>query len=168
MKTFDELLETLNENEEYLVEYTAQDAKNHVGKHVVLGNSTMTKRTGKLENYKKLPDGRHALTINGMELHVSSHHPLLVNEEMEQLDERKVIVRFRNGVRQRKTVCGAGMKNVGNRCVRMSGTEKMHRRMGMRKAVRTKKRQGAGLKRRMNLKRQRTMRRRKAAGLGNH
>lgn len=152
-------------NEEYLIEYTAQDAENHVGKNVVLGNSSMSKRSGKLEKYKKLPDGRHALTINGMELHVSSHHPLLVNEDEELLIERKLIRRIRKGKMVRKLICGRGLKNVGNnKCVRMSGSEKMHRRMGMRKAIRTKKSRRGKL-RRSNFLRQRSMLRRRSMGL---
>lgn len=79
-----------------------------------------------------------------------------------------MVVRFRNGKRQRVLQCPIGSKRVhkggSTTCARISSVEKRHRKMGSRKASRTKKSHKG--KQRMGLiKRQRSLRRRHAAGL---
>ncbi len=94
----------------------------------------------------------------------------------EELDEetlnegRKIVIRVNSkGKRTRKVICGKGMvsKRVNGsvRCIRMSGVQKLRKRLAQRKRLRTLKRKGAGAQRRLNIKRQRAMRRRKSMGL---
>lgn len=85
----------------------------------------------------------------------------LLSEEV--LNERKIVIRFRNGTRKRKLVCGKGMRAIGSRCVRQSGVERMHRRLGNLKRKRSLNKKGSGWKKRANFKRQRSLRKRKAS-----
>lgn len=98
----------------------------------------------------------------------------ILGEEVitEKIDKkrRRIVIRVNSkGKRTRKIICGKGMitKKVNGsvRCIRMTGAAKMRKRMGQRKRLRTLKRKGAGFQRRLNIKRQRAMRRRKAMGL---
>ena len=86
------------------------------------------------------------------------------------LGERKIVIRVNSkGKRRRKVICGKGMvsKQVGGgvRCIRMTGAQRQKKRFAQRKRLRTLKRKGAGFQRRLNIKRQRALRRRKAMGL---
>ena len=102
---------------------------------------------------------RH-LTHTGQSLHTEEN----LNEDIEFIDEaRKYIIRFRAGKRQRKLMCGKGYKNVGNRCVKQSSLEVAHRRRGHIRSSRKIKARGPGGRRRANIKRQRTLLRRRAA-----
>ena len=76
---------------------------------------------------------------------------------------KKIRIRFRGGKMQRNVrVSGVkGFRMAKGRLVRMSATEKMHRKRGARKA-KIKRRSE---KSRMRMKRMRTMRRRHAMGL---
>ncbi len=85
--------------------------------------------------------------------------------DLEQLNERKFVVRVRAGKRQRRLICDKGQKLHKGRCIQMSSMERQHHRMGSRKATRTKKSEGASLNRRANFKRQKSNRLAKMMGL---
>ena len=101
------------------------------------------------------------------------HYYMEFNEE--ELNEsapkgRRIVTRVNfKGQRKKVLKCGPGkmIKHVnGNRaCVVQSGTYKRKKKLAVRKMQRTKKRKGQGYLRKINVKRQRALRRRKSMGL---
>ena len=101
------------------------------------------------------------------------HYYMEFNEE--ELKEsapkgRRIVTRVNfKGQRKKVLKCGPGkmIKHVnGNRaCVVQSGTYKRKKKLAVRKANRTKKRKGAGYTRKINIKRQRALKRRHSMGL---
>lgn len=88
--------------------------------------------------------------------------------DVEELVERRFRIKVNaKGKRRRKLICRKGYKvgNGGRSCIRIKAAEKMKRRKGMRKALRTKKGKGAALLRRSLIKRRRAMRKRTSMGL---
>jgi hypothetical protein len=68
------------------------------------------------------------------------------------------------GKKRIKIVCPAGSKSTGTKCVRMSSSEKLNRKKGIRFAVRTKK--ASSGKQKMAVRAmKRAMKKRKARGL---
>jgi hypothetical protein len=85
----------------------------------------------------------------------------------EYLEEKFRIKVNAKGKRRRKLICRKGYKvgNGGRSCIRINAKEKVHRKRGMRKALRTKKGHGAGGLRRALIKRSRALRKRHSMGL---
>lgn len=81
---------------------------------------------------------------------------------------RKIRITSR-GQRIRRIKCPPGriLKTVNGRktCVVPTGTQKLKKRLAIRKAIRTKKAKGANYRRRISFKRSRGLRRRKAMGI---
>lgn len=71
------------------------------------------------------------------------------------------------GTKIRRIKCPPGYKlnPEGTSCVPITGSEKMQHRISMRKAIRTKRSEGAALKKRTTRKRLRAMKKRKQYGL---
>lgn len=71
------------------------------------------------------------------------------------------------GNKRRRKKCRRGYKlsSDGKTCVRISGKEKNKKKKSIRKAVRTRKAQGASSKKRTTRKRLRALRKRKSYGL---
>jgi hypothetical protein len=89
------------------------------------------------------------------------------NLEIEDdLDEVKRIIKINaKGRRRIKMKCKKGYKWTGSGCVVISGKERTKKKRAIRKAVKTKKRKGAGALRKSNILRKRAMKKRKAMGL---
>lgn len=89
-------------------------------------------------------------------------------DESAQIDERvrKIKVNYR-GKRRIKIKCKKGFFFDGDRCVKISGTDMIVKRKAIRKALRTKKRQGPGRLRKTIRLRKIAMRKRKAQGVTN-
>lgn len=83
------------------------------------------------------------------------------------LEEKFRIKVNAKGKRRRKLICKKGFKVSpnGRSCVRISASEKLKRKIGMRKALRTKKGKGAALNKRMQIKRRRALQKRNSMGL---
>ena len=81
------------------------------------------------------------------------------------LNERKTVISFRGGIRRRKLICGKGMRAVGQRCIRQTSMEKVHRRQGTLKRKRSLKKRGTSWKRMAKFRRQRSLRKRHNSGL---
>lgn len=86
---------------------------------------------------------------------------------IDYLEEKFRIKVNAKGKRRRKLICKKGYKvgNGGRSCVRINAAEKMHRRKGMRKALRTKRGKGASLLRKTLIKRKRALKKRHSMGL---
>lgn len=71
------------------------------------------------------------------------------------------------GKRRRRLKCGPGFKLSadGSRCEVMNAGERRTRKMGNRKAIRSKKRQGVGYQRKIERRTKKAMRFRKMMGL---
>lgn len=86
----------------------------------------------------------------------------------EGLDEagRKIVIKVNSkGQRKKKLVCGPGKKSKDGKCVVQKSKEKIARKKGLKKAVRSKKAGGAGALRKANKKRQKALKKRKSQGL---
>lgn len=91
-------------------------------------------------------------------------------DESNLLLERRIKIRVNSrGVKTKRIICGKGrvLKTIGGRkvCMVQTGTAKAKKRLAIRKAIRTKKAKGPGYFRRINIKRQRAIKRRKAQGI---
>lgn len=91
----------------------------------------------------------------------------------ETLEERKIHIRINSkGKRIRKIKCPKGRvaKVVNGRtvCVTPSGSERLHKKVAIKKSVRTKKAKGAGFKKKVNFRRQKAMKFRKNMGVKNN
>ena len=98
------------------------------------------------------------------------HYFFELSEDAEELEERKIVIRINSkGQRLRRITCGNGRvaRKVNGRlvCVTPTGRERLTKKLALKRAVRTKKAKGAGYKKRVNFKRQRAIRKRKAMGL---
>ena len=119
----------------------------------------------KLEEAKKMCAAK--MTEQGLDLPASKLRSMdVVEEEEEQLDEARVKIikaRVRGGkIQRRKKVSNVpGMTLRGGKLQRMSPAERRRRRMGAKRATRKK----AGKMSRILMKRQRSLRKRKALGL---
>lgn len=83
----------------------------------------------------------------------------------DQLEEARRVVRVDSkGRKTRKIKCRSGYKREGNRCVRISGSERAKKRRSIKKAVRTR-RSSPGSQKRASRKRLKAMRKRKSYGL---
>jgi hypothetical protein len=170
MKYFDELLEYLDEEDDeqlddHHVHLYNEIRKNSKEGHGLLRKLMDTDEIKRANRLHKLGYISKATTDDKQKSIQYVHHGWEKELNEEFLIERKLIRRIRKGKMSRKLVCGKGMKNVGNtKCVRMSGQERLHRRMAVRKTVRTK-RARRGKLRRSNFQRQRSMLRRKSMGL---
>jgi len=79
---------------------------------------------------------------------------------------RKIVVKVDSkGKRRKKLVCGPGKKSKDGKCVVQKSSEKIARKKGLKKAVRSKKAGGAGAKRKANIKRNKALKKRKSQGL---
>jgi hypothetical protein len=86
--------------------------------------------------------------------------------EYHSCDEAKIITKVNSKGKKRKRMkCKPGFKLSDGKCIPQSAGEKRNKKVGLRKAVRTKKAGGAALKRRTNLKRKKALRKRKNFGL---
>ena len=95
------------------------------------------------------------------ECHVEGFDPL------ELFEARYRIKVNAKGKRRRKLICRKGYKvgNGGRTCVRITAAEKVRRKRGMRKALRTKKGKGSSLLKRSLARRKRAMKRRSSMGI---
>ena len=85
-----------------------------------------------------------------------------------QIEEARRITKVNSkGEKTKRLKCRKGFKlsSDGTSCVPVTGSEKQAKRKSIRKAVRTKKMQGAGAKRRATKKRLKAMKKRKSYGL---
>ena len=79
---------------------------------------------------------------------------------------RKVVVKVSaKGKRRRKVVCGPGKKFDGTKCVIQKASEKLAKKKGMRKKVRTQKAAGAGKRKKATKLRLKALKKRKGMGL---
>lgn len=88
----------------------------------------------------------------------------------ELLTERRIKIRINSrGVKTKRIICGPGriLQTIGNRkvCVVQTGSAKAKKRIAIRRAIRTKKAKGPGYMRRINIKRQRAIKRRTSMGI---
>lgn len=95
---------------------------------------------------------------------------LEVNEEAETLLERRIKIKVNSkGVKTKRIVCGKGrvLKTIGGRkvCLVQTGAAKARKKIAVRKAIRTKRAKGPGYARKINIKRQRGIKRRKNMGI---
>lgn len=91
-------------------------------------------------------------------------------DESNLLLERRIKIRISSkGVKTKRIICGPGrvLKTIEGRkvCVVQTGSQKAKKKLAIRKAIRTKRAKGPGYFRRINIKRQRAIKRRKAAGI---
>jgi len=91
-----------------------------------------------------------------------------LNEET--LEERKIIIKVTSkGERIKKIKCPPGrvLKTVNDKkvCVTPTGSEKLSKKLSIKKTVRTKNAKGSGFKKRTNFKRQKALKRRRSMGL---
>lgn len=85
-----------------------------------------------------------------------------------QIEEARRVIRVNSkGKKTRRLKCRKGFKlnDKGTSCIPQSGSEKSTKRQSIKKAIRTKRSQGSGAKRRANIKRQKALRKRKAMGV---
>lgn len=84
----------------------------------------------------------------------------------EMLDERRIVIKVNSkGQKRRKVKCGKGMKYQNGKCVPIVGREKLNKKKGIRKAVKTKRRAGAAAKKRAQRLRNKALKKRRAMGL---
>ena len=91
--------------------------------------------------------------------------------DSKMLTEQRVIDKVNSkGKRRRRLKCGKGFKLSadGSRCEVMKAGEKIARKIGHRKMVRSKKRMGQGYQRKINRRTKKAMRFRKMMGLSNN
>lgn len=89
-----------------------------------------------------------------------------MTDNTDNLDEVKVIKKVNSrGEKTLKKKCPKGFRLQGGACVPVTGAEKASKRKAIKKAVRTKKQAGSGLKRRTTKKRLKALKKRKAMGL---
>lgn len=91
-------------------------------------------------------------------------------EENGILLERRMKIKVNSkGVKTKRIICGKGrvLKTIGGRqvCLVQTGAAKAKKKIAIRRAIRTKKAKGPGYSRKINIKRQRGIRRRKAMGI---
>lgn len=96
------------------------------------------------------------------------HFYYSLNEET--LEERRIVIRINaKGQRIKRIKCGPGRiaKRVNGRvvCVTPTGRQKLIKKLAIRRANRTKRAKGSGYMKRINFRRQRAMRKRRAMGL---
>lgn len=87
---------------------------------------------------------------------------------MQVIEEAIIITKVNSkGQKRRRVKCKPGFKlnDNGTSCVPITGGEKSAKRRAIRKAIRTKRAMGKGLKIRTKRKQLRAMRKRKAYGL---
>lgn len=89
-----------------------------------------------------------------------------VDEEDLQEVKRRIKVNSK-GKRRIKMQCKKGFKFDGKKCVKISGSELVNKRRGIRKSVRTKKSKGSGYQKRVARLRNRAMKKRKGMGVRN-
>jgi hypothetical protein len=87
-----------------------------------------------------------------------------------ELQERRIVYRIKSdGKRIRRVRCGPGKRVVDDngikKCIVVSGTERVKKRLSVIQSLRTKRALGVGLTRRTTRKRLKALRRRKAMGL---
>ena len=91
---------------------------------------------------------------------------MLTFGEFDKCDEAKIITKVNSkGKKRRRLKCKPGFKLSSGKCVPQSAGEKRNKKVGLRKAVRSKRAAGASLKRKTNLKRKKALRKRKNFGL---
>lgn len=83
----------------------------------------------------------------------------------DELIEKTITKVDSKGRKTRRKKCKRGYKLDGNRCVRVTGSEKSKKKKAIRKAVRTKKSQGGSSRKRTTKKRLRALKKRKNYGL---
>ena len=89
------------------------------------------------------------------------------------LQEKRFKIRITSkGQRIKKIKCPKGKvaKSVNGRtiCTTQTGSQKLQKKLSIKKSLRTKKAKGAGFKKRTNFKRQKAMKKRKSMGLRNN
>lgn len=84
-----------------------------------------------------------------------------------QVDEKIITKVDSRGTKIRRIKCPPGYKlnDNGTSCVPITGSEKMQKRIAMRKAIRTKRSKGPAAQKRANRKRLRALKKRKQYGL---
>lgn len=90
------------------------------------------------------------------------------SDDQIQIEEARRVTRVSSkGKKTKRIKCRKGYKlsSSGKSCVPISGSEKSKKRRSMKKAVRTKRQKGSGLKRRTTRKRLRALKKRKSMGL---
>ena len=102
----------------------------------------------------------------------STQEQYYIELDEETLTERKIKVRVNSkGQRIKRLTCPPGrvVKNINGRkvCATQGGQARMKKKIAIRKTNRTKKAKGAGYKKRINIKRQRALRKRKQMGIKN-
>lgn len=88
--------------------------------------------------------------------------------EQLQIEETRRVTRVNaKGERRKRLKCRKGFKlNAdGTACVPITGSERATKRKAIRQAIRTKRSQGSGHKRRTIMRRKKAMRKRKSMGL---
>lgn len=86
----------------------------------------------------------------------------------ESINEQGIIDKVNaKGKRRRRLQCAPGFKlsDDGTRCVAIHAAEKMHRRIGNRQAIRSKKRLGKGYAKKIERRQKKAMKFRKMMGL---
>ena len=101
---------------------------------------------------------------------IKDSHVSTIDENLSILSERRLKIRVTSkGVRIKRIKCDGGriLKNVNGvkTCVAPTGRQKLIKRLAVRKMIRTKRSKGSGYAKRINIKRQRGIRRRKQMGL---
>jgi len=91
-------------------------------------------------------------------------------EENGILLERRMKIKVNSkGIKTKRIICGKGrvLKTIGGRqvCLVQTGAAKAKKKIAVRKAIRTKKAKGPGYSRKINIKRQRGIKRRRAMGV---
>lgn len=87
---------------------------------------------------------------------------------MDNIEEAKVITKVNSrGEKRRRIKCRPGYKlsSSGTSCVPITGGEKASKRRAIRKTIRTKRAMGTAFKARVQRKRVKALRKRKAFGL---
>jgi len=84
--------------------------------------------------------------------------------------ERRMKIKVNSkGVKTKRIICGKGrvLKTIGGRqvCLVQTGAAKAKKKIAVRKAIRTKKAKGPGYSRKINIKRQRGIKRRRMQGI---
>lgn len=86
--------------------------------------------------------------------------------EAKKAKKRKIIIKVNaKGVRRKKLQCPSGQKLVNGACKPITSKEKLSRKKGLRKAVKTKKAKGAGAARKSLKLRLKARKKRKSQGL---
>lgn len=128
------------------------------------------------------PDGLYSLIFHGLNTeHLRESADVFLDEDTgeqyftelceDALEERKIIIKVNSkGQRIKKIKCPKGRvaKSVNGRivCVTPTGRERLTKKLAIRRTVRTKKAKGAGFAKRVNFRRQRALKKRRAMGLG--